>query len=131
MNTRNIIIRSFLAGTLSLGALSAMAADHMAPGTVDAMPSGSQAVWTSASAASGASASAVMTDGVIRKVDKDAKKITIKHGEIKNLEMPGMTMVFQIKNAALLDKVQVGDKVKFHAEKQDGAIVVTDMQTAP
>lgn len=131
MNTLNTIIRGVITGALSLSALSAMAADHMAPGTGSAMPSGSQAVWTSASAASGASASAVMTDGVIRKVDKDAKKITIKHGEIANLQMPGMTMVFQVRNAALLDKVQVGDKVRFHAEKQDGAIVVTDVQAAP
>ena len=54
-----------------------------------------------------------MTEGEIRKIDKDAKKITIKHGEIKHLEMPSMTMVFQIKDAALLEQVKVGDKVKF------------------
>ena len=54
-----------------------------------------------------------MTDGEIRKIDKDAKKITIKHGEIKHLEMPSMTMVFQVKDAALLEQVKVGDKVKF------------------
>lgn len=103
--------------------LSALAADHMdkkAP----------KEPMASASAASPMVA-ADMTDGVIRKIDKSLKKITIKHGEIKNLEMPGMTMVFQVKNAELLDKVQVGDKVKFHAEKQDGAIVVTDVQVAP
>ena len=69
-----------------------------------------------------------MTDGEVRKVDKDAKKITIKHGEIKNLEMPGMTMVFQVKDPALLDKVKAGDKVKFTAEQMGGAIVVTDIQ---
>lgn len=69
-----------------------------------------------------------MTDGEIRKIDKDAKKITIKHGEIKNLDMPGMTMVFQVKDPSLLDKVKAGDKVKFLAEKSGGAIVVTDIQ---
>ena len=130
MNTRILIIRSIFAGALSLAALTATAADHMAPGKGAAMaPTSSQATLTAASAASGASA-AVMADGVIRKIDKDTKKVTIKHGEIANLQMPGMTMVFQVRNAALLDKIQVGDKVKFHAEKQDGAIVVTDVQTA-
>ena len=42
-----------------------------------------------------------------------------------------MTMVFQVEGAALLEKIQVGDKVKFHAERQDGTIVVTNVQTAP
>lgn len=75
-----------------------------------------------------AAPSADMTDGEIRKIDKDNKKITIKHGEIKNLDMPGMTMVFQVKDPAMLDKVKVGDKVKFIAEKSGGAIVVTDIR---
>lgn len=74
--------------------------------------------------------SASLTDGEVRKVDKEAKKITIKHGEIKNLEMPGMTMVFQVKDAALLDGVKVGDKVKFVAEKSGGSLVVTEIQPA-
>ena len=71
-----------------------------------------------------------MTDGEIRKVDKDTRKITIKHGEIKNLDMPGMTMVFQVKDAAMLDMVKPGDKVKFRAEKAGGGIVVTEIQVA-
>ena len=71
-----------------------------------------------------------MADGEIRKVDMETKKITIKHGAIKNLDMPGLTMVFQVKDAAMLDKVKVGDKVRFTAEKAGGAIVVTDMQPA-
>ena len=71
-----------------------------------------------------------MADGEIRKVDMDNKKITIKHGEIKNLDMPGMTMVFQVKDPAMLGKVKAGDKVKFSAEKSGGAIVVTDIQPA-
>ena len=75
-------------------------------------------------------ASADMADGEIRKVDMDNKKITIKHGEIKNLDMPGMTMVFGVKDPALLSKVRAGDKVKFSAEKAGGAIVVTDIQIA-
>lgn len=65
-----------------------------------------------------------MADGEVRKVDKDAGKLTLRHGEIKNLDMPGMTMVFQVKDPALLDKVKVGDKVKFRAEKSGDAYVV-------
>ena len=73
---------------------------------------------------------ATMTEGEVRKIDKEAKKITLRHGDIKNLDMPGMTMVFQVKDAALLDKVKAGDKVKFTAEKADGAIVVTAIEAA-
>ena len=71
-----------------------------------------------------------MTEAEVRKVDVENKKITLKHGEIKNLDMPGMTMVFQVKDPAMLDKVKAGDKVRFKAEKSNGAIVVTDMQPA-
>ena len=71
-----------------------------------------------------------MADGEVRKVDKENKKITLKHGVIKNLDMPGMTMVFQVKDAALLDNLKVGDKIKFKAEQTGNAIVVTEIQQA-
>lgn len=71
-----------------------------------------------------------MTNGEVRKIDKDAKKITIKHEAIKNLDMPGMTMVFQVKDAALLDKLQSGDKVMFVAAQESGALIVTAIQPA-
>jgi len=70
-----------------------------------------------------------MTEGVIRKIDVANKKITIKHGEIKNLDMSGMTMVFQVKDLVMLDTVKVGDKVKFRVEKDGGALVITDIQS--
>lgn len=73
-------------------------------------------------------ASAGMAEGEIRKIDMDAKKITIKHGEIKSMDMPGMTMMFQVKDPALLVKAKVGEKIRFKAEKIGGAIVVTDIQ---
>lgn len=69
-----------------------------------------------------------LTEGVIRKVDKDTKKLTIKHGDIKNLDMPGMTMVFPVKDAALLDTVKAGDKVRFRAELENGVVLVTKIQ---
>lgn len=73
---------------------------------------------------------ASMSDGEVRKVDKNAKKITIKHGEIKNLDMPAMTMVFQVKDATLLEKVKAGDKVKFRAEKVSGGYAVGEIEVA-
>lgn len=69
-----------------------------------------------------------MSDGEIRKIDKETGKVTIKHGEIKNLDMPPMTMVFTAKEKNLLDKVQAGDKVKFVASNEGGKMVVTDIQ---
>ncbi len=76
----------------------------------------------------GASASLHMADGEVRKVDKGAKKITLKHGEIKNLGMAPMTMVYQVKDAALLDKVKAGDKVRFTADQINGAYVVLSIE---
>jgi Cu(I)/Ag(I) efflux system periplasmic protein CusF len=73
-------------------------------------------------------AAATMADAEVRKIDAENLKITLKHGEIKNLDMPSMTMVFQIKEAALLKDVKVGDKIKFTAEKQGRNYVVTDIQ---
>ena len=72
----------------------------------------------------------VMTDGEIRKVDKDAGKMTIKHGEIKHMEMPPMTMVFAAGDKAMLDRVKVGDKVRFMAVQDNGRMVVTEIQVA-
>ncbi|MGH8682593.1 MAG: copper-binding protein [Burkholderiales bacterium] len=71
-----------------------------------------------------------LADGEIRKVDKDARKLTIKHGPIPNLDMPGMTMVFQVKDPALLDQVKAGDKIRFQAEKIGGAFTVTRIEPA-
>jgi Cu/Ag efflux protein CusF len=71
--------------------------------------------------------SADMTDGEIRKIDMDNKKITIKHGEIKNLDMPGMIMVFQVKDPAFLDQVKKGDKVRFKVEKSGTAFVINEI----
>ncbi|MDZ7920907.1 copper-binding protein [Rhodoferax sp.] len=82
--------------------------------------------------ASGAWAQASeMSSGEIRKVDKAASKITIKHGEIKNLDMPPMTMVFQARDPALLEKAKAGDKVRFSAELKDGAYIVTAVEATP
>jgi len=77
-----------------------------------------------------AQANAPMTDGEVRKVDIEAKKITIRHGTIENLGMPPMTMVFQAGDPALLEKVKTGDKIRFRAEKTGGAYTVTQIEPA-
>lgn len=77
-----------------------------------------------------ASATAEFADGEIRKVDKDAGKLTIKHGPLKALDMPGMTMVFGVQDAAVLEQLKAGDKVRFQAEKMDGKFVVTRIEAA-
>jgi Cu/Ag efflux protein CusF len=71
-----------------------------------------------------------MSDGEIKKVDKEAGKLTIKHGELKNLGMPGMTMVFKVKDPAMLDQVKPGDKVRFVADKVGGVLTVTSIEAA-
>ena len=78
----------------------------------------------------GMAAAPDMTDGEVRKIDKDAGKITIKHGDIKHMDMPGMTMVFTAKDKSLLGKVKPGDKVKFMVDNEGGKMVVTDIHPA-
>ena len=92
--------------------LSLWAANHVgAPG---AMPA--------------ATTAAEMTDAEIRKVDKEAGKLTLKHAAIKNLDMPAMTMVFNVKDKAALDKLQAGDKVRFKAVNEAGKYTVVEIQ---
>jgi Cu/Ag efflux protein CusF len=74
-------------------------------------------------------AQAEPADGEVRRVDKDAQKITLRHGPLPGLDMPQpMTMVYRVKDPALLDRVKAGDKVKFQAEKIGGAFTITDIQ---
>ena len=75
-----------------------------------------------------AQSAADMALGEVRKIDKEARKITIKHGEIKELEMPPMTMVFTLKDPGVLENFKVGDKVKFKVVREDGKILVTELQ---
>jgi Cu(I)/Ag(I) efflux system periplasmic protein CusF len=83
-----------------------------------------------AAAGSTQAAAGPMAEGEVRKVDKDAKKITIKHGPLQKLDMPAMTMVFQVKEPTMLEQVKVGDKVKFEAEKVGGAFTITKIERA-
>ena len=75
-------------------------------------------------------ASGDVADGEVRKVDKSAGKITLRHGEIRNLDMPPMTMVFVVADKSMLDQVKAGDKVQFRAANQDGRMTVTEIQAS-
>lgn len=103
------------AGLLSLGfaGASLAAGDHAQHGGAAAAPS---------------AAAAAMTAGEVRKVDLDQGKVTLKHEPIANLDMPAMTMVFRAQSPELLKDLQVGDKVRFHAESVSGALLVTHIQ---
>ncbi len=73
---------------------------------------------------------AKLTEGEVRKVDIAAGKVTLKHGPIENLGMPGMTMVFRATNPALLDKLKAGDKVRFAADKTGDDYTVSRIEPA-
>lgn len=83
---------------------------------------------TAAAKPSGESVANEMVEAEVRKIDKEAGKITLKHGEIKKFDMPAMAMVFQVKDPAMLDQVKVGDKVKFAADRINNAFVVTAIE---
>ena len=72
-----------------------------------------------------------MTQGEVRRVDAGQGKITIRHGEIKNLQMPPMTMVFKVRDPAMVDAVKKGDRILFRAVQENGDLVITEMRPAP
>lgn len=122
-----------LLGTASLISTAWASGDHGKPAaatkqTVQTQQPAPPAATTTSSTT--ATAAAPMTDGEVTKVDMDNKKVTLRHAEIKNLDMPGMTMVFQVKDPAMLSKVKSGDKVRFTAERLNGAFTVTNIEVA-
>jgi Cu/Ag efflux protein CusF len=70
-------------------------------------------------------------DGEVRKIELEQGRITLRHGEIRKLEMPAMTMVFRVRDRSALNGLAVGDKVRFDAEKIDGQYVVTVINKVP
>jgi len=80
-----------------------------------------------ASAAFGAFAQE-FTKGVVNKVDAKAKKVTIKHEDLKNLDMPAMTMVFRVEDPAVLEKLKEGSSIECVAERVNGKLTVTEVK---
>ncbi len=71
------------------------------------------------------------TEGEIRRVDKANGKLTIRHGPIRNLDMPGMTMVFRVTDTSALEKLAPGDRIRFHADKEGSAYTASQIEAAP
>ncbi len=78
-------------------------------------------------ALAGGLATAQSVDAEVRKVDTAQGRLTLKHGEIKKLEMPPMTMVFRVADKAMLEGLKPGDKVKVEVDKVDGQYTVTQL----
>lgn len=77
---------------------------------------------------SAATAEDAMSSGEVKKIDKGAGKLTIRHGPLKNLGMGGMTMVFRVRDPGMLDQVQAGDRIRFVAEQPNGQLTVTRLE---
>lgn len=118
MNRHHLPRPGLLAATLLSAALLSPAARAASHGTPPAP-------------ASAPVASAEMTDAEVRKVDRDTGKLTLKHADIKSLDMPAMTMVFQVRNKAMLDKLQPGTRIQFKAANEGGKFVVTELKVLP
>ena len=81
-------------------------------------------------AATAAASDGDLTDGEVRKIDLEAGKLTLKHADIKSLDMPAMTMVFVVKDKAMLDKLKTGDRIRFKVVNDGGKYTVTEIQPA-
>jgi Cu(I)/Ag(I) efflux system protein CusF len=124
--TMNSLSKLALAAAITLSSASVAFAQNADHGTNHA-PSMSIAQNSAASNSASGEASA-MSEGEIKKVDKETGKVTIKHSALKNIDMPAMTMVFRAKDASMLDQVKAGDKVSFVAEKVGGQFTVTQIE---
>jgi len=71
-----------------------------------------------------------LSTGEVKKVDRDAGKLTIQHGPLNNLNMPAMTMVFKVQDPAMLDQVKAGDNIRFRVERVNGSLIVTKLEAA-
>ncbi len=113
---------------LALGAAAAFAQQPAANDHSAHHPAAPAALPAPGAAAPGAAAD--FAQGEVRRIDKSAGKVTLRHGEIKSLDMPPMTMVFTVSDPALLDTVKQGDKVRFRAVHEGGQYRVTALMPA-
>ena len=118
-----------LKNIFSMALLGAATALPIAALAQTAAPAPAAKSTATPAAKSATAAGGDMTDAEVRKVDKENKKITLKHGAIKNLDMPPMVMVFGVTDTVLLDKVKTGDKVRFKASHEGGKYTVRALRT--
>jgi Cu/Ag efflux protein CusF len=101
------------------------------PGHFQAGMRGTLRVSTSgvdSGAAPAANTAEEWVEAVIRRVDPDQSRLTLRHGEIKSLDMPPMTMVFHVRDARLLNGLAAGDSVRFRTVQDDGRYIVTAIE---
>ena len=85
---------------------------------------------TDSTSAAAANPAASLSEGEIRRLDPESGKLTIRHGEIRNLDMPPMTMVFAARDKSQLAGLKVGDRIRFVASNEGGKYLVTEIQPA-
>ena len=81
-----------------------------------------------APAAAAAAPAADWAQAEVRRIDAANGRLTLRHGDIPSLQMPPMTMVFQVREAAMLGSVKVGDRVRFRAVSEGGKYIVTEIE---
>lgn len=121
MNIRNIVATAALSLAPLLPTGMAIAQPH---GGHDHAPTSTPAPATQA-------VTQDLAEGEIRRIDASTGRVTIRHGVIKSIDMPPMTMVFHAAEPGLLNNLKVGDKIRFAAEQQQGKIIVTRIELAP
>ena len=125
----NKLIRHSIAAGLAFGmATGAYAADDMKM-DMNAAAGMKMDMGTNAnSATSSTAADTALTDGVVKKVDRQTGMVTIEHGELKNVGMPAMTMAYKAKDAAMVKQAKEGEKVKFRLENLNGTYTITTLK---
>ena len=68
------------------------------------------------------------TDAEVKRIDTARQRIVLKHGEIPNLEMPGMTMAFGVRNPDWLTQLKPGQTLQVKIEELNGALTITAIQ---
>lgn len=81
-----------------------------------------------ATATAGDTDTQVMTHGEVLRVNLATGKVSIRHDAITNLNMPAMSMVFSLKDPSRLTGLKEGDKVRFHVERDKGALQITQIE---
>lgn len=121
-NTKEIPVKALhpIVLAASIGAAALLALPAHAQGHAHGAPA----------AATPAAKTGEMSEGEVRKIDAGSQKITLKHGPLKNLDMPPMTMAFQVQDPAMLAQVKVGDKVRFVAANPGGRLTITQLEAA-
>ena len=77
-----------------------------------------------------ATAAAAFSVGTVKNIDRAAGKVTLAHGPLANLGMPGMTMSFKAEPAKALETLKEGDKIRFVAEDRQGMLYATRIEAA-